>query len=689
MTITVTASPVNDPPVAVVDGYTVVEDAVLTVPVATGVLANDSDPDAGTTLTASLVTDVTNGTLVLAADGSFVYTPDTNFVGTDTFTYTADDATDSSAVTTVTITVTASPVNDPPVAVVDGYTVVEDAVLTVPVATGVLANDSDPDAGTTLTASLVTDVTNGTLVLAADGSFVYTPDTNFVGTDTFTYTADDATDSSAVTTVTITVTASPVNDPPVAVVDGYTVVEDAVLTVPVATGVLANDSDPDAGTTLTASLVTDVTNGTLVLAADGSFVYTPDTNFVGTDTFTYTADDATDSSAVTTVTITVTASPVNDPPVAVNDADTVVEDSVANVIDVLFNDSDPDGDTLTITEVSAGIGGTATITGGGTGLTFTPTANFTGAAGFTYTISDGRGGTDTAAVIVNVTPSPLNDAPDAVDDDVEVVVNTPLVIGTAVLLANDTDPDTGDTLTITAVTQGAHGTVALNPNGSLTYTPALNYIGADSFTYTINDRTNGTGLADTATVNVNVVADTGRPAAFDVQTTNVVGGTPGFAEPGDTIVFTFSEPINPGSVLTGWTGSPIPVSVRMLNNGLDGISNDQLGVFTTGTTPTLLPLGVVDLGHKDYVTGAVAGGLGGTAIQFQATMTMSGNTITIVLGTFGGGVTNQSTRRGIAAGPGTMVWTPTGTGTGTMTDASGNLILDTPVSESGAADLDF
>ena len=293
MTITVTASPVNDPPVAVVDGYTVVEDAVLTVPVATGVLANDSDPDAGTTLTASLVTDVTNGTLVLAADGSFVYTPDTNFVGTDTFTYTADDATDSSAVTTVTITVTASPVNDPPVAVVDGYTVVEDAVLTVPVATGVLANDSDPDAGTTLTASLVTDVTNGTLVLAADGSFVYTPATNFVGTDTFTYTADDATDSSAVATVTITVTASPVNDPPVAVVDGYTVVEDAVLTVPVATGVLANDSDPDAGTTLTRHLVTDVTNGTLILAADGSFAYTPDPNFVGTDTFTYTIADAT------------------------------------------------------------------------------------------------------------------------------------------------------------------------------------------------------------------------------------------------------------------------------------------------------------------------------------------------------------------------------------------------------------
>ena len=88
-----------------------------------------------------------------------------------------------------------------------------------------LANDSDPDAGTTLTASLVTDVTSGTLVLAADGSFAYTPDPDFVGTDTFTYTADDATDSSAVTTVTITVTASPVNDPPVAAVDAYTVVE--------------------------------------------------------------------------------------------------------------------------------------------------------------------------------------------------------------------------------------------------------------------------------------------------------------------------------------------------------------------------------------------------------------------------------------------------------------------------------
>ena len=95
--------------------------------------------------------------------------------------------------------------------------------------------------------------------------------------------------------------------------------------------------------------------------------------------------------------------------------------------------------------------------------TFTPTANFTGAAGFTYTISDGRGGTDTAAVIVNVTPSPLNDAPDAVNDALEVVVNTPLVIDTAVLLANDTDPDTGDTLTITAVASAPGGSVALRP----------------------------------------------------------------------------------------------------------------------------------------------------------------------------------------------------------------------------------
>lgn len=193
---------VNTPPVAADDAYTTEQDTVLTVD-APGVLANDTDADLDP-LTAALVDDVANGTLVLSEDGSFVYTPDTGFVGTDTFTYKASDGVATSDTATVTITVTEVVPNTPPVAVEDAYEMDEDTVLTVLAVDGVLANDTDAD-GDELTAVLVTDVAHGTLVLAADGSFVYTPDADYFGTDTFTYVADDGQDPSNEVTVTITI----------------------------------------------------------------------------------------------------------------------------------------------------------------------------------------------------------------------------------------------------------------------------------------------------------------------------------------------------------------------------------------------------------------------------------------------------------------------------------------------------
>src|SRR6185503_17021213 len=163
----------------------------------------------------------------------------------------------------------------------------------------VLTNDTDVDAGTTLTASLVASASNGAVTLASDGSFTYTPATNFNGTDSFTYTATDGTAVSNVATVTLTVTG--VNDAPVAVADAATTPEETA----VSGTVLGNDTDVDAGTTLTATLVTTAANGTVTLASDGSFTYTPAANFNGTDSFTYTASDGTAVSNVATVTITV------------------------------------------------------------------------------------------------------------------------------------------------------------------------------------------------------------------------------------------------------------------------------------------------------------------------------------------------------------------------------------------------
>ncbi|MCR9297047.1 MAG: cadherin-like domain-containing protein, partial [bacterium] len=211
-------------PVAVNDLYETLADEALVVEVS-GVLANDTDAE-GDTLTALEFLGPKHGQLQLAEDGSFVYQPDPGFAGTDGFLYQADDGVSKSRLAAVTIQVIAP--NLPPVGANDVYEVDEDGVLTVMADTGVLANDSDPD-GDALTASLVDGPSNGVLELNADGSFTYTPDPDFHGTDAFTYTAGDGALSSELIAVEITV--NPVNDAPVAVGESYSVLEDETLEV--------------------------------------------------------------------------------------------------------------------------------------------------------------------------------------------------------------------------------------------------------------------------------------------------------------------------------------------------------------------------------------------------------------------------------------------------------------------------
>jgi VCBS repeat-containing protein len=206
----------NNPPVANNDSYTTLEDGPLILS-APGILANDTDAN-GNTLTAAVVSPPAHGSLILNSNGSFIYTPNTNYNGSDSFTYAAHDGSVTGNVATVSIQVT--PVNDPPVANDDTYTVAEDTTLTVPIigllstgtpGAGILANDTDPE-GDGLVALLGSNVSHGTLVLNSNGSFTYTPDADFNGPDSFTYRATDGSATGNVATVTINVT--PVSDPP-------------------------------------------------------------------------------------------------------------------------------------------------------------------------------------------------------------------------------------------------------------------------------------------------------------------------------------------------------------------------------------------------------------------------------------------------------------------------------------------
>jgi uncharacterized protein (TIGR03382 family) len=552
-TVTVTVTPVNDDPRADDDTLTVAEDSGDTV---VDVLANDSTaPDTGETLTVTAVTQPSSGGTVTLAGGVVSFTPAANFFGTVTFTYTISDGNGGTATATVTVTVTSA--NDPPDAVNDALTVAEDSGATV---VDVLTNDSiAPDTGETLTVTTVTQPASGGTVTLTGGLVVFTPAANFNGTTSFTYTISDG--NGGTDTATVTVTVTPVNDPPDAVNDAITVGEDSAAT---AVNVLANDtSAPDTGETLTVTSVTQPATGGTVTLVGGAISFTPAPDFNGVTSFTYTISDGNGGSDTATVTVTVT--PVNDPPTANNDTLTVAEDSGATVVDVLANDSSaPDtGETLTVTSVTQpSAGGTATITGGV--VEFTPDPNFNGTVTFTYTVSDGNGGTTTATVTVTVTP--VNDPPDAVDDAITVGEDS---AATAVnVLANDTfAPDTGETLTVTEVTQPATGGTVTLVGGAVSFTPAPDFNGTVTFTYTISD---GNGATDTATVTVTVTGVNDPPTATDDAFTvqedsadnvlTVLTNDSSAPDTGETLTVTaVTQPTTGGSVtLTGGTVSFTP-----------------------------------------------------------------------------------------------------------------------------------
>lgn len=296
---------INPAPVAVDDAVTVDEDGVVTL-TSPGVLANDYDPD-GDALTAALAGGPSHGTLTFGSDGALAYEPDPGFSGADSFTYNAVNPDGVTDLATVAITV--NPVNDPPAANDDSYATTEDAPLSV-AAPGVLANDIDAE-GDALSTTIVASPSHGSVTLAADGSFVYTPATNYNGPDSFTYTAQDGV---AGDTATVALTISPVNDAPTAAADTYATTSDQRLVV-AAGGVLGNDSDVD-GDSLTAVLVSGPSHGDLTLSANGGFTYTPNPGFGGTDSFVYRASDGTLAGGDVVVTLNVTFRAPTSPPTA-------------------------------------------------------------------------------------------------------------------------------------------------------------------------------------------------------------------------------------------------------------------------------------------------------------------------------------------------------------------------------------
>ena len=364
--------------------------------------------------------------------------------------------------------------NTSPEAINDTVQTPEDTSINITV----LANDSDPD-DDVLEVIQVTEPTNGVAVINQNNTVTYSPDTNYFGTDAFEHTISDGRGGTDTATVSLTVTA--VNDTPVANAQSLSTQENTELEITLTASDIEND-------TLSYIIVTPPTNGILT-GTENNRVYTPNANYIGSDTIEFIVNDGELDSNVAIISISVTE--VNDAPVASDDEGTTNEDTGVT-LDVLDNDTDANDDELTIISTSTPTNGTVQINIDQT-LTYSPAANYNGSDVFTYTVSDGVL-TDVGTVTLAITP--VNDAPEAASQQLSTPQNTQLFV---TLTAADIE---NSTLTYTVIDLPGNG-ILTGSGANLTYTPDVGFVGSDSLTFRAND---GELDSNIATVSITVTS---------------------------------------------------------------------------------------------------------------------------------------------------------------------------------------
>lgn len=483
------------PPTANNDSFTVNEDEVLTG----NVLTNDSsNSDEAIVVNLDSAPTAENGQLVINQDGSFSYTPNLNFNGTDQFTY--EIVNEAGLTSQAVASIVVNPINDAPTSTEVTFIIEGNSLQQA--APGLLSNAIDIDGDElSVSLSLVSLPTFGTIQVFADGQFSYSAGETFVNYDLFQF---QITDGTEVVTVDASIVTADFNGsfPAIAVSDTYATNEDTLLSVSANEGLLANDFDEDGDINAAVIAITQApSNGNLIFAQDGSFTYTPAQDFFGQDLFQYSLTDGDDNTTSALVNLTVEAQ--NDAPVANNDAYSVGNDITTTIfagVGLLRNDSDVEGDAITVDldSVVQPSSGSVEINTSGR-FVYTPAADFVGTDSFTYQITDGQANSNTAVVSLNV-----------FDVYADVNDNEQLVIA-----LDDLSSLFTSNATLTGVV-AQKGTATFTQD-SVTYTPTYNESGIAN----INLNFESQGENFTYTVKVRIVQTNQAPELSEVSDVNV------------------------------------------------------------------------------------------------------------------------------------------------------------------------
>jgi len=521
--------------------------------------------------------------ITILGDGTYTYTPTTDFNGLDTVVVSICDAgTPGMECVNDTIFITVNPINDPPIAVDDNVFSAEDIPSIIDVKENDIDRDGIIDSTSVTTNPGLNQPSDGMISIEpTNGEITYTPNTNFVGADDFEYIICDDGLPILCDTALVTINVGATNDPPVAVNDTLYTDEDVSITADLTPNDMDIDGLIDPLSVSTNPGLIQSSNGSVTIdPMNGEVTYTPNMEFSGLDQFEYIVCDNATPALCDTALVTIFIAILNDAPVAVDDLVSTTED-VPTIINVDSNDMDIDG-VIDSTSVSTNIGlnqpdnGTILIDPVNGDITYTPNVDFSGTDTFEYIVCDDGAPVLCDTALVTVTVDPVNDPPVAVDDltttdeDVAVIINVD---------GNDTDIDgIIDSTTVSSpltILQPTDGAISINvTNGAITYTPDSDFTGTDTFEYIICDDGSPV-LCDTALVTITVNPVNDPPIAVD---DNI------FAEEDQSTIIVVTENDNDPDGLIDSTSVTINPGLNQPSNGTVSINpvNGEI-IYTPNT----------------------------------------------------------------------------------------------------------